>query len=164
MAGYLLSGIGAAALSLPFSLVITIIRVYSEAHDVPSIINSVALKWHWQWAIISFVTAATTAWLADNRANEWVATHWQPRIEGLVQGLMTTVATAVTLSMIVDSRVSAPQVTLGPVWFLIRVLTSFVLGFIIGFLVPNWYRRAASEPSVEGLPETKARAGSAFAS
>ena len=138
MIGYVLSGLVAAALAITFRIVSEAIIEAKQQDSIITTVLGIVQHWKWQWTTMTLVTTVTTAYLADNRANEWVAVQWQPWIEGLVQGLVTALAMGLTLWLLTDSGADTSHL----LW---RLPVSFVLGFILGYILPTWYRRALRE-------------------
>jgi hypothetical protein len=101
------------------------------------------------WALMSFMTAFVSAWLADDPPAPAGETTQQRRREGLVQAAASVVTAAVVLTWLSDVATSAalPGGYTLPDPFS-AMLRAAVIGYVIGYNVPTWYREAPREPQM----------------
>ena len=94
------------------------------------------LRTTYPWFLISFVTAATTAFHTDNRPTEKLTRLRLRWIEALSQGMATSAAAWVAYYW----TSTLPSHQEFPLSLVLAVPAAF--GFAIGFFVPTWYREA----------------------
>jgi hypothetical protein len=127
---YLLAGLLAAVSNVRIGLVWT-----SISGDSPGGVGLVLFK-SLIWVMLSATTAVVTALLIDDQPRSW-ARRWGGRwSEGAVQSAATA-AMAFVVYLMLKSYNAAPR---SPVEMV--VLLAAIIGFIIGALIPTWYREA----------------------
>ena len=150
---YLLSGLMAATTGAVVSYLFNLITYHGDPVK--------AWELYWQtspWAIMTFATAYTLAFLADDEPREGYG--------GLLTGsrLRWTEGVALTLVMVsaawlvyelllgthetaLELRALKPDMPVRPVRPLRDIETlTMIIGFAMGSLVPSWYRAAPAEP------------------
>src|SRR5262249_51516794 len=109
------------------------------------------------WALMSFVTAFVTAWLADDPPSSMSVRHRQRWGEGGVQAAASVVTAVLVLTWLGQVPQPANLPTTyhlpDPLSVLVRAA---LIGFVIGYKVPTWYREAPREP--EATPASAALA------
>jgi hypothetical protein len=138
---YLLTGFAAVALAVPISLMFKfLIYAISTEHTVGT-----ALPRAWEdfstrsypWMLMSFITAFFTAFHTDNKPF-WKITS--PRLrwfEGIFQAAVNAAAALSVIWWIGAEKWS------GRLSFVL--VTAAAIGFVIGFVVPHWYREATQK-------------------
>jgi hypothetical protein len=125
---YLLSGLLAAASNLPIALGLAFLSPSSPGSMPDALTKSLV------WVLLSFATAATTAFLIDDRPRA-LPRRWGGRwSEGAVQGAVT-VAVALLVGRILIETGLHPTLRLGQL-----VPVAGAIGFTVGAFVPTWYR------------------------
>ncbi|MCK5230081.1 MAG: hypothetical protein KAR13_07435 [Desulfobulbaceae bacterium] len=135
---YLVAGFAAVALAVPVSLVFkffifSISEEQTMATAFLSAWNDFSMR-SYRWMLMAFITAFFTAFHLDNRPF-WKITCSRLRwIEGFVQAAVNLSAAYIVVCWLDDQNLRDR---------LICVLgTTAVIGFVIGFVVPHWYRDA----------------------
>ena len=113
----------------------------------------VQIATHSPFLLLAFVIAFATAWLTDNPVHKRLgcAQRW---IEGASLATVTALGGVLVHAMLGQTMVGEYVTYLPPLWLVIGV--SWLIGFVIGVLVPTWYResqgpvRLASIGTVEG--------------
>jgi hypothetical protein len=122
------------------------------------------LDWAWQrslltypWLLVSFATALITAMMVDNPRLRVMSPKRQRCLEGLVQGVLMLGVTALTYLWLYQRvHVVYKHVDLSyleyelPQPIMILVMGA-VVGFVIGFFIPTWYRRHHEESAAENV-------------
>jgi hypothetical protein len=135
VASYLSAAIGAAFSAVLFSVLMEVLYW----RRLPDVLGR--LPFLWSWSLLSFVTCLVTTFHADNRSGvRWgrVDLRW---IEGASQACATAVAASVVyflLSQLNQQCQGASCRPPPPLWRML--LNGGVIGFVIGTLVPTWYR------------------------
>lgn len=128
---YLLAGVAAVAASTSISLVS---RSLQNITDVS--LNALLASYFERglpWVLMAFVTAFVTAFHLDNRASDRVPIRRLRWIEGAAQGLVTLMAAQAVRLWLAE---------LGhPIGWHVLV-SSTLIGFLLGATVPSWFRIA----------------------
>jgi ABC-type sugar transport system permease subunit len=109
------------------------------------------------WSLLTFTTAVMTGILIDDPP-----TARRPRLrralEGLAGAVMMSAGALLTHQWLqeVDKRAAQQPADYQVPWLPRVLVTSAVVGFVIGFLVPHWHRRAPRAPACQA-PQTEAR-------
>jgi uncharacterized caspase-like protein len=145
---YLVAGLLAAGISQLISLVFNIIFM-------------LRVDWAWQrsrliypWLVVSFATALITASMVDNPPLLGMSRRWQQCREGLVQGALMLPVTALTYLWLYQRLVDFKRVNLDYLNYQLiapipTMVIGAVVGFVIGFFFPNWYRRHQEQSAEE---------------
>lgn len=135
MVFYLVAGFAAVALAVPVSLafkffIFSISKEQTMATAFSAAWNDFSTR-SYPWMLMAFITAFFTAFHADNRPSTKITCQRLRWIEGFAQAAVSLSAAYIVVCWLdLGDR-------------LIRVLgTTAVIGFIIGFVVPYWYRDA----------------------
>ena len=89
------------------------------------------------WSLLTFSTAVMTAFSSDNKDKRFG--RWQRWIEGGLQGLVMGIAAVITYYWLQELR----QETAPNTPFLWKIAALSALnGFLLGCIVPTWYRQA----------------------
>lgn len=148
IAFYFVAGLMSAAISLATSIVVQAISL----HSFDWAFQRARLTYPWQ--LVSFATAFITAMMADNprvtRVSSWV----QRCLEGLGQGVLmlgVTYLTCIWLSQRLElyKHVDLRYLKYGVPRPLMTVVMGAVVGVVIGFLIPTWYRRYQDQQAQE---------------
>jgi len=136
VAFYFLSSVVAGLASLPISFLFWFLITL----DVTKAFEEWSVRY--PWVLLTFASAFITAWLADN---ETPAPGGRMRSRILEGGTQATVAllTSVLVRRWLGEMLPPTDPDLPP-WPLVLSLTP-IIGFVIGFLVPTWYREAPRE-------------------
>ena len=137
-AGYLLSGVMAAASAIGISLAFkTLIFARGDTQICQAFLKAwdTFLTESYPFMLMAFSTAALIGYQLDLRLPpSWP--DWSKRLaNGIIQGMGTT-ASAILVFWLLQSIHQPP-----PLGRLIQI--SFLIGFAIGFVVPCWYWRGA---------------------
>ncbi len=127
-ATYVLAGAAAAACA---SVISILYNGIAEGGLTPGLSGFLGGKF-W-WTVIPMVTAIATSYMTDNRVDERTQhrLRWQ---EGALQACCTALGAGfATYMMGMGGRAAIP------------IVISGVLGFLIGYLVPTWYRGTPTE-------------------
>jgi hypothetical protein len=92
------------------------------------------------WVLMTFVTAFVTAWLTDDRPSATLPAARLRWVEGLAQATVTLGTAWVVYGLLQQTNPTRVPPLLGV------MSLSGVIGFIIGFCVPTWYRDAPRQP------------------
>jgi len=153
IAFYIVAGLMSAAISFATSLVVQAISLGS-------------LEWSWQrarltypWQLVSFATAFITALMADNPRVSRVSSLVQRSLEGLGQGTVMLGVTYLTWAWlnqrvelyknVVDLHYLKVGTTYRP--FMMTIMGA-VVGVVIGYLIPTWYRCYQDQQAQERTP------------
>lgn len=140
---YLLVGLLAVVLTIPVTVIFkTVFDMNITQHA--SIANIFSIAWEnvvdnkWPYKIVVFVSAFSLAWLIDNKPYEKLKTYQWQIVEGSINAIAILCATLLAKWMINDFK---------PLDFengsiLVTLARNTMIGFLIGFLVPNWFRKA----------------------
>ena len=136
---YFVAGLMSAAISFATSIVVQAISLHS-------------LAWSWQrarltypWQLVSFATAFITAMMADNPRYARVSSRVQRSLEGLAQGVLMlgfSYVTSIWLSQRWElyKHQDLHYLQYGVPRSLMPTIMGAVVGVVIGFLIPTWYR------------------------
>ena len=115
--------------------------------------STLANPWYrnrWPWLLMSFFATVTIAWQADNLAESGSAARRLRWIEAFLSAAVFGTAQWVVLQLLAQS-LPQPAATAMVVATPQLLLTTSVVGFCIGLLVPSLYRArgpaAASTPA-----------------
>lgn len=98
------------------------------------------------WLILSFVTAFVTAFHLENRVSERIPVRKLRWIEGATQGVLTLLAGVGVCLWLANSL---PEGAKTP-WHI--VITTGLIGFLLGATVPSWFRATPAEDLEEEKP------------
>ena len=177
-AGYLFSGLLAVALAVPInvgfnSLIFlgkasTVVQHSQTTADSSTITpnatsgetiskddntagkaSAIARAWEkfstysYPWLFMAFASTVLTAFMVDNRPSRRISARQLRWLEAFGQATGTLLAACLVLWWLADIR------PLGTIWdILVILLRVFMIGGVIGALVPSWYRKAMSvEPA-----------------
>ena len=91
------------------------------------------------WLLLSFTTAATTAFLIDDQpraiARRWGGRWSEAAVQGIVTGTIAYLVGSILIETGLDTaeRLRLPQL----------IPIAGAIGFTVGFFVPTWYRKPA---------------------
>jgi hypothetical protein len=151
IAFYVVAGLMSAAISFATSIVVQAISLHS-------------LAWAWQrahltypWQLVSFATAFITAMMADNPRVSRVSSRVQRSLEGLGQGVLmlgVTYLTCIWLSQRWElyKHVDLRYLKYGMPKPLMTTIMGALVGIVIGFLIPTWYRCYQDQQAQERTP------------
>ena len=137
---YLLSGMMAVALSIPVSLTFKVLIFAKTSTDVSalSLVWSDFLNNSYPWLFMAFTTAVVTAFLVDNRPSKRWSENKQRWAEGAVQSIITMLA-GLFVHWWRSETLPPEKIIIDPISL---IAITLIIGFILGFHVPHWYRRA----------------------
>jgi hypothetical protein len=139
IAFYFVAGLMSAAISFATSIVVQAISLHS-------------LEWSWQrsrltypWQLVSFATAFITAMMADNPRVPRLSRWTQRALEGLGQGVLmlgVSYLTSIWLSQRWElyKHADLRYLSYGVPRSLMPTIMGAVVGVVIGYLIPTWYR------------------------
>ena len=133
--GYLLSGIAAVVMGIPISLIFKTL-IYSKGD--PNLIVAASIAWDqfvsvsYPWMFMAFATAIITAFIIDFEPPEKLPAKWTRWLEAAMQAAATALASLLVHWWLGESA---------PIWYRVLIVSATV-GFVLGFIVPTWYRRA----------------------
>jgi hypothetical protein len=138
---YLVAGFAAVALAVPISLMFKlVIFSISEGQTMATAFPSAWENFSthsYPWMLMAFITAFFTAFQADNRPF-WKITYPRLRwIEGFFQVAVNLFATFIVVAWLDDQDLRDRLITV--------LGTNAAIGFVIGFVVPTWYRDASRQ-------------------
>lgn len=135
---YLLSGLLAAASNLPIALGLAVLS--HHVHGSREALNVLdALAKSMVWLLLSFTTAATTAFLIDDQPRALPRQRGGRWSEGAVQGVVTAAIAFLVGNILIDAGLdTAVNLKLHHL-----VPIAGAIGFTIGVFVPTWYRTPA---------------------
>ena len=140
VAGYFISGLAAVSIGFPISLFFkTIIFVKGK----PGLSEAINKAWvdcttiSYPWMLMAFVTAVVTGFLIDFKQTEKIPTELRRWFEGTIQAI-ATLLTAGLVRWWLEGNVPVERVP--PLMSVLGI--SGVVGFVLGFAVPTWYRRS----------------------
>jgi len=151
IAFYFVAGLMSAAISFATSIVVQAISLHS-------------LEWSWQrsrltypWQLVSFATAFITAMMADNPRVPRLSRWTQRALEGLGQGVLmlgVTYLTCIWLSQRWElyKHVDLRYLKYGMPRPLMTTIMGAVVGVVIGYLIPTWYRCYQDQQLQERTP------------
>ena len=137
---YLTAGLTAVAVAIPVSIGFRIMIGLSadgvqELIPVAAAVVNRFTNMSYPWMLTAFVTAATVSFLLDNKpvyGLTWRQMRW---LEGAVLATANVITAYVVTLWLTDIRGHAPPVD--------EMLPgAAVIGFLIGFIIPAWYRNA----------------------
>lgn len=150
IAFYFVAGLISAAISFVTSLLVQTIWLHR-------------FDWSWQrasltypWQLVSFATAFITAVMVDNPRYPQFSARMQRCLEGLVQAVLMMAVTYLTglwLLQRVDFYkglgVDLRYLKYGTPRPFMTMTMGAAVGFVIGFLIPTWYRRHQEQAAQE---------------
>jgi hypothetical protein len=140
------------------------------SHVISLVFNTILMQrldWAWQrslltypWLLVSFATALITAVMVDNRQWPSLSTMRQRLLEGAGEGTLMFGVTALTYRWLSERlNVDFKGVNLKYLDYelpkpIIMLVMAAVIGFVIGFFIPHWYRlhQKRSEENMRRLP------------
>ncbi|OGW52056.1 MAG: hypothetical protein A2Z50_02905 [Nitrospirae bacterium RBG_19FT_COMBO_42_15] len=131
---YLTAGIAAVILAIPINLMFNFIFYITDSEHVVTAFEKawIGLSTRYPYMLLTFITAFGTAINIDNRPF-WKITYSVLRwIEGVIQALFNLSAAYIVYLLLNDPTRDLNRL----------LLTGALIGFIIGFVVPHWYRTA----------------------
>jgi hypothetical protein len=156
--GYLISGIAAVAISIPVSLLFKTLIFFMET---PGPSNPFQKAWNhfaessYPWMLMAFATVLIIGILVDSKQLRQLSENWRRWVEAGLQSIGSMAAALLVHWLLADigpNADSAPE----------RYRVLFVcgtIGFLIGAIVPSWYRRAHTRKEEEiedpALPEKR---------
>lgn len=152
VAAYLLSGVAGACLAFNVSLLIKFLSLRDFLHALGE------FGWSYPWFVMSFVVAASLAFLADDYVTATNRPRWARWIEGAAEAGLVGAAAWVTYLWLA----SIPEVPTGRVPDPASLVpTCAAIGFVLGCCVPHWYRSVDRQsPGRESaLESSRGRAG-----
>ncbi len=142
---YILSGLSAVGASVIITFIYRSIR---ESGDFR--IAFEAFFWTYPWLLTTFIFTIVVALLADNYRMR-MAPRWFPLLEGVVLAVVLVVVNTLVHSLLEFQRgigvadwmtLDGAPASVGPTPPLERLIPiSFVLGLLVGGLVPHYYRK-----------------------
>jgi hypothetical protein len=143
---YILTGVAAVCLGIIVNLIFkTLIYVRGPA-DLFSAIGeawSDFSKYSYPWMLMAFVTASTTSFLADYGSPEKISDRLWRLLQATIQAVLTAMAGFLILWWLRDIYPETRKVPER-----IAVLSvSLAVGFIIGYIIPHWYRGVHAKES-----------------
>lgn len=158
VAAYVASGIMAVLASLIINLCF---KTLLFAHD-PNINGFVApfvLAWKnfytssYPWLAMSFVCTVTLAFLIDWQHPKWIKEKWQRVADGIVQAA-ALVGAVFLVHWWLAGLVNTAKFD-GHLPDIVQVIRlSAVIGSVLGYLVPTWYRRSARFEAEQAMMDT----------
>jgi len=139
--GYLLSGLMAMSSSLVISMFFKTL-VFVKEDSISGIVAPFTLAWQdfstvsYPWIIMSFVAAISTAFLSDWTVLSNRPIYLRRFFDGVLQSIILIGGSVIVYLWLVDLEYTrVPNLT--------RLVTiTGGIGFLIGFIVPNWYRNS----------------------
>jgi hypothetical protein len=132
---YLLSGLLAAASNLPIALGLAILAHLVRGEGELKVLEALAKSMI--WLLLSFSTAATTAFLIDDQPRA-LARRWGGRwSEGAVQGIVTAAVAYLVGSLLIETGLDVAE----RLQLLQLIPLAAAIGFTVGVFVPTWYRK-----------------------
>ncbi|HEX7786557.1 MAG TPA: hypothetical protein VF653_10085, partial [Methylomirabilota bacterium] len=134
---YLLSGLLAAASNLPIALSLAVLAHHVRSDEELKVLDALAKSM--VWLLLSFTTAATTAFLIDDQpraiARRWGGRWSEAAVQGIVTGTIAYLVGSILIETGLDTaeRLRLPQL----------IPIAGAIGFTVGFFVPTWYRKPA---------------------
>jgi hypothetical protein len=157
VAWYLLAGVGAAGLALIVNMALMALDVMDlSAPNAAMVLQQVArdAETKYPWLLMTFVTAAGVACLADLRPGRLLTPARLRIVEGVAMAAVAMLAALVVWCWlgVTDGRPRQMQLE----WLLFR---SGLLGVTIGVLIPTWFRQARAMPDAVVSPDVPEPAG-----
>jgi hypothetical protein len=137
--GYFLSGLMAMSSSLVISMFFKTL-VFAKEESVTGIMAPFTLAWNdfttvsYPWIIMSFVAAVSTAFLSDWTLLNNASTYIRRSLDAVLQSIILIGGSVIVYLWLVDlEHTRVPDLTR------LMIITGGI-GFLIGFIVPSWYR------------------------
>jgi len=147
--GYTLSGVAAALFGIGISLFFKTLIFATGDQQSLALGDAFDQAWgdfaqeKYPWTLMSFATAAATAFLIDWRQPAWLAAPWRRFAEaGILAGVLAVIAASLVhpwLTSLVPEGGRLPRLEA-----ILAIQT--VAGLVIGYFVPNWHRQFSSTP------------------
>ena len=147
--GYVVSGLLAVFSSIFISLFFKAL-IYASDPRVNGVKTPFTMAWDnfttdsYPWLIMSFVTALTTAFLIDWHRPQWLKAGWQRISEAAIHAVILVISAMLVhwwlTGLSANAQFSGRVPDLGSV---LRV--SCIIGFVLGYFVPTWYRATTDE-------------------
>ena len=145
VAAYMVSGLAAVVVSVPIQVAYkTLIKLDATT----GIASAISMAWSglqshsYPWLLLAFTSAATTAFMADNRPSMRLPARRLCWLESIGQSLIFMLAASLVLWWL--QGILPPNRLPDPITVL---CTSVICGFVLGYLVPSWYREARAGQS-----------------
>jgi hypothetical protein len=131
---YLVAGLAAVIIAIPINLIFNFIFYFTNLKDAAFAFNEawIGFSTRYQFMLMTFITAFGTAINIDNRPFWKITSSMLRWMEGVIQALFN-----LSMSYIVYLLLDNPRMDMHRF-----LLTGALIGFIIGFVVPHWYRIA----------------------
>lgn len=131
---YLVAGLAAVIIAIPINLIFNFIFYFTNLKDAASAFNEawIGFSTRYQFMLLTFITAFGTAINIDNRPFWKITSSMLRWMEGVIQALFN-LSMAYIVYLLLDNKQMDMHRFL---------LTGALIGFIIGFVVPHWYRIA----------------------
>ena len=152
MGSYILSGFAAVAIAIPISLLFKMLIFFK---DEPDLGLAVTAAWAdftsntYPWMVMAFVTAFMTAFLIDYTPPKRLGAKWRRWTEAAIQAIATTLGVCLVHWWLDSIETPDTDIVVPKLTGLLR--TSAIVGFILGFVVPTWYRRSHSKRQQDRL-------------
>lgn len=144
--GYFLSGLMAMSSSLVISIFFKTL-VFAKEESVSGIVAPFTLAWgdfttvSYPWIIMSFIAAVSTAFLSDWTVLKSASIYKRRSLDAVFQSIILISGSVIVYLWLIDLELTrAPSLTR------LMIVTGGI-GFMIGFIVPSWYRNSyVTEP------------------
>jgi len=134
---YFVAGLMAAGFSLVLNL---LFQIFLHHGFGPAWVH---FRFSYPWAFSSFTTAFMVAWMTDDQPASRLPRLSLRWVEGLTGAGALVLAHRAIYSFVAQSPASSAEHTLPP---LPQILArAGIIGFVIGYLIPTWYREAPPE-------------------
>jgi hypothetical protein len=128
---YLLAGLVAAGLGFVISLAF---RYAMHGFDLGKALEQAAIRY--PWGLLTFATAAAIAFNIDNGSNRFG--NMQRWVEAGIQALVMAIAAYLAYAWLLE--LDPQRMQRAALNWQMLVFLSAVNGFLLGYLVPTWYR------------------------
>jgi len=152
--GYLLSGLMAAASSITISLTFKTL-LYSLNKDIHGFSAPVSIAWSsftnssYPWTLMSFVSAILIAFLADWKLNKSRNATIRRVVDAFIQSVIMMLTVTLVHWWLTD--IAAEHI---PPYEKLLIMSA-VIGTVIGFIVPEWYRQSWCKEKHQIEPDLK---------
>jgi hypothetical protein len=153
-AWYVLIGALAVAVVLPVNVMIKAlanvehVMALASSDSVANVAKDVAQKY--PWLLMTFLTAAGTAYLADNRPGPRLTKATLRWVEGGALAVVAVVGAAVVWHWLGQTGGRPINANLG-----LHLVRAGLLGFTIGCLIPTWYRDSRQDQARLAAPDVR---------
>lgn len=140
---YLLVGLLAVVMSIPVSVIFkTFFDIYASSQaSIGELFTYAAgniIDEKWPYKIIIFISAFSLAYLIDNNPWQKVSIRQWQLIEGSINAVIICAASVFAIWLMKPEIVNLDNGK-----FLLSIFRNSMIGFLIGYLVPHWYRNAS---------------------